>query len=427
MNIITVAINHHTAPIELREALYIHENEIRDFIKDFQSELTKEICILSTCNRTEIYCIPKSLDLTYREIQDLLLKKKPVQNVSPSNFRNYFSCGAVNHLFHISAGIDSLVIGDQQILGQMKDAFTIANEENSIGTYLQKVFQSALKVGKRVKTETELFEGPSSISAAAVQLASKIFSDLKKKKVLVIGAGETSRLAIQNLKQKDVKNITITNRTLSRAEHLAKEFDARVIPFIDFKDVLHEFDIIISATSSPEPLVLKSDIEQVMSKRKNQPLCILDIAIPRDFEPSIKDIDNVFYNDIDALQIIVNQNLERRQSQVPKIKKIIMEELIELFSWYNSLQISPIIKALREQFEQIRLQEYEFFKNKFLPEQQQNLELLTRRIINKLLHNPTVYLRKSADTLDSQGDLNLRLTIIKEMFNIQNQINNKDE
>jgi len=427
MNIIAVAINHHTAPIELREALYLQENEIREFIKDFQSNLTKEICILSTCNRTEIYCIPNSVDLTYKEIQDFLLRKKPVQNISSSNFRNYFSCGAVNHLFHIAAGIDSLVIGDQQILGQVKDAFTIASEENSIGTYLQKVFQSALKVGKRVKTETELFEGPSSISAAAVQLAGKIFSDLKKKKVLVIGAGETSRLTLQNLKQKEVKNITITNRTLSRAEELAKEFNANVIPFIEFKDMLHEFDIIISATSSPEPLVIKSDIEQVMSRRKNQPLCILDIAIPRDFDPLVKDIENVFYNDIDALQIIVNQNLERRQSQIPKIKKIIMEELIELFSWYNSLQISPVIRALREQFEQIRLQEYEFFKNKFSPEQQQNLELLTKRIINKLLHNPTVYLRKSADTLDSQGDLNLRLNIIKEMFNIQNQISNNDE
>ncbi len=423
MNIIAVAINHHTAPIELREALYLHENEIRDFIKEFQNELTNEICILSTCNRTEIYCIPKSIDLTYKEIQDFLLNRKPVQTISAANFRNYFSCGAVNHLFHIAAGIDSLVIGDQQILGQVKEAFTIASEENSIGTYLQKVFQSALKVGKRVKTETELFEGPSSISAAAVQLAAKIFSDLKKKKVLVIGAGETSRLTLQNLKQKMVKDITITNRTLSRAEILAKEFDAAVIPFLEFKDVLHEFDIVISATSSSEPLVLKSDILEIMSKRKNQPLCILDIAIPRDFDPSVQEIENVFYNDIDALQIIVNQNLERRQTQIPKIKKIIMEELIELFSWYNSLQISPIIKALREQFEQIRSQEFEFFKNKFLPEQQENLELLTKRIINKLLHNPTVYLRKSADTLNSLGDLNLRLNIIREMFNIQDQVN----
>lgn len=427
MNIIAVAINHHTATIELREALYLQENEIRDFIKYYQNELTNEICILSTCNRTEIYCIPKSVDLTYKEIQEFLLSKKPVQNISPANFRNYFSCGAVNHLFHIAAGIDSLVIGDQQILGQVKDAYTIASEENSIGTYLQKVFQSALKVGKRVKTETELFEGPSSISAAAVQLAAKIFSDLKKKKVLVIGAGETSRLTLQNLKQKNVKDITITNRTLSRAEILAKEFDASVIPFIEFKDLLHEFDIIISATSSPEPLISRNDILNVMSRKKNQPLCILDIAIPRDFDPSVKDIENVFYNDIDALQIIVNQNLERRQSQIPKIKKIIMEELIELFSWYNSLQISPVIRALREQFEQIRWQEYEFFKNKFLPEQQENLELLTKRIINKLLHNPTVYLRKSADTLDSQGDLNLRLNIIKEMFNLQNQLKGNDE
>jgi glutamyl-tRNA reductase len=425
MNILAIAINHHTAPIELREALYLQENEIRAFLKELKSELAKEACILSTCNRTEIYCVPNSSDITYKEIQDFLLKRKKVENITPANFRNYFSCGAVNHLFHIAAGIDSLVIGDQQILGQVKDAFSIASEENTVGTYLQKVFQAALKVGKRVKTETELFEGPSSISAAAVQLASKIFSDLKRKKVLVIGAGDTSRLTLQNLIQKNVSDITITNRTLSRAENLAKEFNAKVIPFIDFKDHLHEFDIIISATSSPEPIVSKADILHSMSLRKNQPLCVLDIAIPRDFDPSIKEIDNVFYSDIDALQSIVNQNLEKRQSQIPKIKKIIMEELIELFSWYNSLQISPIIRAIREQFEQIRVQEFEFFKNKFQPEQQENLELLTKRIINKLLHNPTVYLRKVADN-DLQGDLNFRLNIIKEMFNIQDQNNNEE-
>lgn len=426
MNVLAVAVNHHTAPIEIREALYLQENEIRNFIREFQNELTNEICIVSTCNRTEIYCVPKDFSVTYKEIQSFLLQRKPVEKISESNFRNYFSCGAANHLFHIAAGIDSLVIGDQQILGQVKDAFTIATEENSVGTYLQKVFQSALKVGKRVKTETELFEGPSSISAAAVQLAGKIFSDLKKKKVLVIGAGDTSRLTLQNLQQKNVQDITITNRTHSRAEELAKEFNAKVIPFIDFKDYLHQFDIVISATSSSEPLVIKSDIIRAMRLRKNQPLCILDIAIPRDFDPSIREVDNVFYSDIDALQSIVNQNLEKRQSQIPKIKKIIMEELIELFSWYNSLQISPIIRALREQFEQIRQQEFEFFKNKFNPEQQENLELLTKRIINKLLHNPTVYLRKTADSIDTQGDLNLRLNIVKEMFNLKNQSEEND-
>lgn len=423
MNIIGVAVNHHTASIEIREALYFQEKEIRNFIRELQSELANESCIISTCNRTEIYCVPKNYFITYKDIQKLLLERKPVEKISENNFRNYFSCGAANHLFHIAAGIDSLVIGDQQILGQVKDAFTIASEENSIGTYLQKVFQAALKVGKRVKSETELFEGPSSISSAAVQLASKIFSDLKKKRVLVIGAGETSRLTIQNLKQKNVADITITNRTHSRAETLANEFNAKVIPFVEFKDHLHQFDIIISATSSPEPLVVKSDILRVMSIRKNQPLCILDIAIPRDFDPAIRQIDNVFYSDIDALQLIVNQNLEKRQSQIPKIKKIIMEELIELFSWYNSLQISPVLRSLREQFEQIRQQEFDYFKNKFNPEQQENLELLTKRIINKLLHNPTIYLRKTADTIDTQGDLNLRLKILKEMFNLNDKSN----
>lgn len=421
MNIISVAINHHTAPIELREALYLSENEIRSFLKDAQEELAREAYILSTCNRTEIYIVPRDHSITYKEIQNFLLNKKPIAQVTPNHFRNYFSCGAVNHLFHIAAGIDSLVIGDQQILGQVKDAYTIAIEENSIGTYLQKTLQTALKVGKRVKTETELFEGPSSISAAAVQLVGKIFSDIKKKSILVIGAGETSQLTLQNLKQKNVTDITITNRTLSRAEKLAKEFGCKVLPFSDFKEYLHNFDVIISATSSQEFILSREEVKEAISRRKNQPIVIMDIAIPRDIDPSVRVLENIFYNDIDALQNIVNQTLQNRELQIPKIKKIILEELIELFSWYNSLQISPIIKSLREKFEEIRIQEFEAFKNKFKPEEIENLELMTKRIINKLLHNPTIYLRKAADFVETQGELSSKLNIIKEMFQLNNE------
>lgn len=421
MNIISVAINHHTAPIELREALYLSENEIRSYLNDALAELAKEAYILSTCNRTEIYIVPSDYSITYKEIQNFLLSKKQIAQITPNHFRNYFSCGAVNHLFHIAAGIDSLVIGDQQILGQVKDAYTIAIEENSIGTYLQKTLQTALKVGKRVKTETELFEGPSSISAAAVQLMGKIFSDIKKKSILVIGAGETSQLTLQNLKQKNVTDITITNRTLSRAEKLAKEFGCKVLPFSDFKEYLHNFDVIISATSSQEFILSREEVKEAISKRKNQPIVIMDIAIPRDIDPSVKDLENIFYNDIDALQSIVNQTLQNRELKIPKIKKIILEELIELFSWYNSLQISPIIKSLREKFEEIRVQEFEAFKNKFNPEEIENLELMTKRIINKLLHNPTIYLRKAADSIETQGELRSKLNIIKEMFQLNNE------
>lgn len=419
MNIIAVAINHHTAPIELREAFYLQENDIRVALRELQNSLTREACIISTCNRTEIYCIPINQDITYREILNFLVNKRPVEKLKENHFRSYFSCGAVNHLFHIAAGIDSLVIGDQQILGQVKDAYTIANEENSIGTFLQKVFQSALKVGKRVKSETDLFEGPTSISAAAVQLASKIFSDFKKKNILVIGAGETGRLVLLNLKQKNAQKITITNRTQARAETLAKEFNANVIPFVDLKERLHEFDLVISATSAPNYLMTKKEILEVMSRRKNQIMCIIDIAVPRDFDPSIREIENVFYSDIDSLQTIVNQNIERRQQQIPKIKKIIMEELIELFSWYNSLQISPIVVSLRNHFEQIRQQEFDAFKNKFAESEIPKLEMLTKRIINKLLHHPTVYLRKSADSPEAQADLSYRINLIKEIFNLE--------
>jgi glutamyl-tRNA reductase len=423
MNLISVTINHRTAPIELREALYLPESEIRETLRLMKVSLFKEACILSTCNRTEIYGIPLNHSTTFYEIQKFLIDKKPVNGITFENFLNYFSCGAVNHLFHVAAGIDSLVIGDQQILGQVKDSFNIAIEENCVGTYLQKTFQSTLKLGKRVKSETGLFEGPTSISAAAVQLAGKIFSDLKKKSVLVIGAGETGKLTVQNLIQKSVSNLTISNRTASRAEALAEKHNAGVLPFENLKENLHEYDIIISATSSKSILVNRDEMNSIMLKRKFAPVCIMDIAIPRDFEASIKDIENIFYNDIDALQSMVNISLESKKAFLPSIKKIIMEELIELFSWYNSLQISPILKAMREQFESVRSQEFEVFKNKFHENERANLELLTKRIVNKLLHNPTIYLRKTTDQFDTQGELQLKINILKEMFDLNSKWN----
>lgn len=426
MNLIAITINHKTAPIELREAVFLSESEIREYLRDIKKELLKESYILSTCNRTELYGIPQNHSTTFRELQNFLIAKKNISSISENHFQNYFSCGAANHIFHVSAGIDSLVIGDQQILGQVKDSYQIAIEENSIGTYLQKTFQAALKVGKRVKTETELFEGPSTVSAAAVQLAGKIFSDLKKKSVLIIGAGETGKLTIQNLIQKNVANLTITNRTLAKAEKLAKENQLKVLPYESFKENLHLYDIIISATSAQAPIVSKEEMEKVMKKRKYTPICIMDIAIPRDFDSSVKDIENIFYNDIDALQMIVNQSLESRKNLIPKIKKIIMEELIELFSWHNSLQISPLLKSMREQFEQIRAQEFDAFKNKFQLEERENLELLTKRIINKLLHHPTIYLRKTADRVDTQSELQLKINILKEMFNLHNDGRNDE-
>ncbi len=426
MNLISVTINHKTAPIELREALYFSENEIRIVLREIRESLLKEVCILSTCNRTEIYGIPLNHSTTFCEVQNFLLAKKPVQNIKAENFLNYFSCGAANHLFRVAAGIDSLVIGDQQILGQVKDSYNIAVEENCVGTFLQKTFQSALKLGKRIKSETDLFEGPTSVSSAAVQLAGKIFSDLKKKSVLVIGAGETGKLTVQNLIQKNVSNLTISNRTASRAAKLAEKNSAKVLPFELLKEKLHEYDIIISATSSNSILIDREDMNVIMRKRKFEPLCIMDIAIPRDFDPNVKDIENIFYNDIDSLQTMVNLSLEGKKSLLPSIQKIIMEELIELFSWYNSLQISPLLKAMREQFESVRSQEFDAFKNKFASSEVDNLELLTKRIINKILHNPTIYMRKSADQVDTQGELQLKIKILKDMFNLNSKGNENE-
>lgn len=418
MNLISISINHRTSPVELRESLHLSIDEIKQITKDLKNQLFSEGFILSTCNRTELYGIPIDNSFNFRHVQKFLIDRKSAHNITEKNFENYFSCGAVNHLFKVSTGIDSLLLGDNQILGQVKEAFQVSEEMNFAGFLLKRVFDSAIKTGKRAKTETEISEGAVTISYAAVQLIEKIFSNLSKKSALVIGAGETGEIAAKHLHDKGIGNLTITNRTLSKAEKLAESLDAHVIPFQYFKEYLYKFDIVISATSAPGFILSYDDVKTVMKKKNYSPMCFMDIALPRDVDPDVKEIENVFYHDIDSMNIIVEQNLKKRQAEVPKVKEIIMEEMVNFFSWYNSLEVTPVIKLLRDHFELIRSEEIEKQKNRFSSEDFEKMDMVTKRIINKLLHYPTVELKKGLESGINTQESVSKVNLLKELFRL---------
>ena len=417
MNLFAISINHRTAPVELREAVYLKEDEIRPFINFAKEHQIKEGLILSTCNRTEIFGIPTSSNADHEKFQNLLLNFKPAQNIGEQHFQKFIARDAIKHLFSVATGIDSLLVGDNQVFKQVKDSFQIAEETNFAGYIMHRVFDAAIRAGKRAISETAISEGAVTVSYAAVQLTEKIFSNLSKKSALVIGTGETGEIAAKHLSERGIGSLAVTNRTQEKAEKLAQKLNAKVIPFNDYKESIYKFDIIISATAAPDILIRKDDVKNALKKRSNSPMILMDIAVPRDIDPATKEIEYVFYHDLDSLNIIVDQNLSKRKSEIPKVEKIIEEELDNFWEWYNSLQAAPAIKDLRDYFEEIRNEEVEKNKNKFSSEDQEKLDIVTKRIINKILHHPTIELRK-ADDQSSATDAATKIGIIRDLFGI---------
>ncbi|MEW6508635.1 MAG: glutamyl-tRNA reductase [Bacteroidota bacterium] len=424
MNLIGITINHNNSPIEIREALHLSRNEIVEFIPALK-EILFEGVVISTCNRTEIFGLPNSASLNTNVIIQSLLNYKPVDQIKPEYFQKYFSCGAVKHLFKVASGIDSLIIGDSQILGQVKEAFEISEDLDFTGPVFHRLFETAIKVGKRTIKETSIGEGAVTISFAAVQVVEKIFAGLDKKSALVIGAGETGELAAVNLKDKGIGKITISNRSIERAKALAEKVSGEVIPFQFLNEHLHNFDIIISATSSENFLINYSDVFTAMKKRRGTPIVLMDIAVPRDIEPAVRNIDNVFYHDMDSLRIIVDQNLQKRRNEIPNVEKIIIEEMVGFFSWHNTLEVVPTIKSLRNFFDVIRADELDKIKNKISEEDFSKIEDMTRRLIGRLLHNPTIKLREMAENGNNVQKVISNSIILKELFNLDSSINNE--
>jgi len=423
MNLLGISINHKTSPIELREALHLSKNEIIDLVPKLKEKLFSEGTIISTCNRTEIFGILKNEKYNYKDVQKILTEYKPINAISSKNFLNYFSCGAVRHLFKVSSGIDSLILGDSQILGQVKEAFETSNELDFSGTLMHRLYEASMRVGKRSIHETMIGEGAVTVSFASVKVIEKIFSDFADKSALIVGAGETGKLAAVHLKDKGIGKLYITNRTKERADKLAEKLNGESISFELYKDRLAEFDIIISATSAENYILSYNDIKIMMKKRKGDICCIMDIAIPRDVDPKVKKIDGVFYNDIDSLNLIVDRNRKKRENEIPLINEIILEEMISFFSWYNTLNIVPTIKEFREFFEEIRNDEFNKIKNKLHPEEWEKVENMTKRLIGRVLHNPTTKLKQLSVKKDNFEESKKYSIVLRELFELNKKAN----
>jgi glutamyl-tRNA reductase len=398
LEIVVIGLNHKTAAVEMRERLagFITQNGPALLAIKEIPELM-ETLLLSTCNRVELLFTSEEPD---RTIQELVRYWAGGIHESPSDFLPELyilrSDKAIQHLFRVAAGLDSMVLGEPQILGQIKEAYREAVRHHTTGVILNRLMHKTFSVAKRIRTETGIASHAVSVSFAAVELAKKIFQDLSGKKVLLIGAGEMAELAAEHLLNNRVQKFIVANRTLERAMELARRWQGQAIALEEIPSALFESDIVISSTGAPEIVILYSQVKRIMKQRKQRPLFFIDIAVPRDIDPKINTMDNVYLYDIDDLQGIVHQNMSERKKEALQAERIVQEEGIKFGSWLKGLEVVPTIISLRKKMEGILQGEWKKAGpalEGLSPEQQKAIEQMTGSIINKILHDPISFLK----------------------------------
>jgi glutamyl-tRNA reductase len=400
MRLIAVGLSHRTAPVELRETVDFARGGIDAALAALAARrLSNEAVVLSTCNRAEIYAVAENdgeLPLgrffsEYHEIDHDRMSEHLYVHKGPD---------AARHLFRVAAGLDSLVVGEPQILGQVKAAYSTASELKYTGSLTNRLFHSAFAVGKKVRTDTGLGAGAVSVSYAAIALARKIFGDLKGLGVLILGAGEMSKLTGIHLQAQQVRQITIASRTLQTAHKLAAQLGGQAVPWSDLDAALSTADIVITATGATDPVLTRSRVAEVMRPRRSRPLFVIDIALPRDVESAVGDLDQVFLYNIDDLQTIVKENMARRSAELVRAEAIVDEEVSRFAAWMQSREIIPTVVALRQRFEAIRQAELNRLQPKLSglpPEARARLDEITHLIVEKLLLTPTEQLKSVSD------------------------------
>lgn len=403
MKLLLIGISHRTAPVELRERVDFNVRGIGEALSTLTDRgSVREAVIVSTCNRAEIYAACDDATAARNDVVRFISEftDVPAGDVAP-HIQNLADVDAARHLFRVAAGLDSLVVGEPQILGQVKDAHTAATEAHTAGPILNRLFHSCFGVGKRVRTETGLGSGAVSVSFAAVALAKKIFGDLNGRNVAVIGAGEMGKLTALHMKTQGVHHMTIVSRTMAHAARTAQAIGgASAAPWDELDPVLSAADIVISATGAAQPILTKAHVEQIMRPRRNRPLFIIDIALPRDVEAAAGEIEQVFLYNIDDLQATVRENLARRASEVTRAETIVEEEVGKFAAWFRSRGAIPTLVALRQRFDAIRraeLERLDFKLSTLPPEARARVDEITHLIVEKLLLTPTEQL-KSGDT-----------------------------
>jgi glutamyl-tRNA reductase len=419
-SLFVVGMNHLTAPIEVREQLALEEEKVREILTDLGSRgVLGEVMILSTCNRVEVYGVAEApgearqaafgrlgaqRGLALRDIEPLLYTKTEDE--------------AVRHAFRVAASLDSMILGEPQILGQVKDAFALAQSAGTIGPLLHSLMSRAFTVAKKVRTETEVARHAVSVSFAAVELGRKIFGGLDAKAVLLIGAGEMAELAARHLVEQGALPVYVANRTWSRAQELAQLLGGTAVPFAELLTVLESVDIVIASTAAPEPIIRVADVQQSLNARRARPLFFIDIAVPRNVEAGVNDLENVFCYDVDDLRSVVDANLRERQREAQRAETLVLREVEHFAARLRDLEVVPTIVSLRDKLETLRRAELEKALGR-LPgadeATRQVLDALSQSIVNKILHAPVVKLRDSSRT----GHGHRWIELISELFGLK--------
>jgi glutamyl-tRNA reductase len=422
-NLIVIGLSHKTAPVETRELLCLPESQVKAFYDRLSDAGICESVYVSTCNRVEVYMVAHDRESAVETIKKLMEFYTRLSHESfMSSVYTFYGYDAARHLFSVTSSLDSMVIGENEITGQVKESYRRACEYKSTGVILNKLFHRAFAAAKRVKAETEISKNPLSMASIAVDKSKEIFPDLSARSALLIGAGEMGELILKYLVKEQLQKIIIANRTIENAQRICREinYEALIIPLVKVDKALSEVDIVISSVTAPHHIINERDTRELMFERNNKPLVIIDIAVPRNVEPSVKDIDGVYLYNVDSLREIAERNKKQREIELEKAKNIVEEEISSFELWFDEYTLAPTIAALKNSFESIRHNELKKFRNKkmkhFSDEDFTLVVELTEAIMNKTLHNPIVNLKKMKGCSDEKG-VQENVKFLEDIFN----------
>ncbi len=430
MHIVVVGLNYRTAPVEIRERFAVAADQLSQAVKELKAtKSVLECVIVGTCNRTELYAV---VDREHTEhMQAFMASWFGIERKSFSPYLyTYKDDEAIRHLFRVACGLDSMVIGETQILGQVRSAFFVAQEEKTTGTIFNTLFRQAITVAKKAHSETAIGENAVSVSYAAVELGKRIFGSFDRKRVLIIGAGKMSELTVKHLNASGADRIDVVNRTLARAEELAEKFGGTAYEMDRLPELLATADVVISSTGSAETVLAKSDVERAMKRRPSRGLFLIDIAVPRDLDPAIHDVPNVYLYDIDDLEGIVEANKELRRQEAFKIEAMIGEGMEGFQQWYRTLGVGPVIRALQQKAAVIHDETMESMRNK-LPELSERewkvIRKLTKSMLNQLMHDPILRVKEMAPEKNGDAALEQFITLFALEQAMQEQSSTKPQ
>lgn len=418
--LVLLGVNHKTTPLGVREKLALSGGYEDPLVALGSLGCLKEYFLLSTCNRVEVLFTCGDPADARGKVLDLLYGDTFSQEELNKYVYQYVDNEAVEHLFMVASSLDSMIVGEAQILGQLKEAFRFASDQHTSGFVLNKLLHKSFSVAKRVRSETRIGANAVSISYAAVELARKIFGDLNGKRVMLVGAGEMAELAAEHLVGQGVSEVVVANRTLERAVNLARRFSGRAISLAEMVDQLTEVDIIISSTGATNVILTKEDVKPVMRERRNQPLFFIDIAVPRDLDQKINDLDNVYLYDIDDLNNVVEMNKAERDKEAIKAERIVFEEALKFNQWLDKMEVTPTIVDLRNMAESICSNELEKSLGRLTSlnaADRKVIEKMTQTIISKMLHNPLLYLKREHANINHQA----RINTVRDMFRLDDK------